>query len=122
MLCLVSVPPPRPATCRALSTAMSFFGLPSDPGIIGEHLEAQQSKFPHTRALLSSITRQYKSTDNGDSDAETDDFTRVPTAMVNRVAAMLGSEQEDELKVFLRSSYGIDGETVWQHPTTPHSH
>jgi crotonobetainyl-CoA:carnitine CoA-transferase CaiB-like acyl-CoA transferase len=91
---------------------MSFFGLPSDPGIIGEHLETQQSKFPHTRALLSTITRLYKSTDNGDSDAETDDFARVPAAMVNKVADMLSSEQEDELKVFLKSSYGIDDETV----------
>jgi len=88
-------------------------GLPSDPGVIGDPFDiAQQSKFPHTRALLSTIVRRYKPADNGDSDAEVEDFIRIPTSMVNKVVGMLVSEQEDELKLFLKSSYGISDETV----------
>ncbi|GLB43441.1 putative DUF1771 [Lyophyllum shimeji] len=71
-------------------------------------------KFPHTRALLSVIARQHKPLENYDSDADADEFNRVSPALVNRVAALLADEQEDELKTLLRTTYGMDDETLEQ--------
>ncbi|KAF5383536.1 hypothetical protein D9615_003698 [Tricholomella constricta] len=71
-------------------------------------------KFPHTRAQLSAIARQHKPLDNYDSDADGDDFNRVSSSFVNRIAALLADEQEDELKTLLKNTYGMDDETLEQ--------
>lgn len=85
----------------------------SDPGSIsGYDSSSTMSKLPHTRAQLSAIARQHKPLDSYDSDADGDDFNRVSSSLVNRVAALLDDEQEDELKVLLKSTYGMDDETV----------
>ncbi|KAG5645726.1 hypothetical protein DXG03_005422 [Asterophora parasitica] len=72
-------------------------------------------KFPHTRAQLSAIARQHRPLDsNYDSDADGDDFSRVSSPFVNRIAALLADEQEDELKALLKNTYGMDDETLEQ--------
>ncbi|KDR67921.1 hypothetical protein GALMADRAFT_257406 [Galerina marginata CBS 339.88] len=73
--------------------------------------ESGVGKFPHTRAQLSAIARQYKTYE---TDAETDDYTRVPPRLVNEVVSLLIDEREDDLKALLKSTYGIDDETVEQ--------
>ncbi|KAJ3497206.1 hypothetical protein NLJ89_g10379 [Agrocybe chaxingu] len=69
-------------------------------------------KFPHTRAQLSAIARQYKPLENYDSDAENDDYNRVPQSLVNEVVSLLVDEKEDELKTLLKTTFGMDGDIV----------
>ncbi|KAG5653332.1 hypothetical protein H0H81_001072 [Sphagnurus paluster] len=92
------------------STATFDSGFMSDSGADSSSMP----KFPHTRAQLSAIARQHKPLDNYDSDADGDDFNRVSSSFVNRVAALLADEQEDELKTVLKSTYGMDDEMVEQ--------
>ncbi|KAG6890301.1 hypothetical protein C0995_009507 [Termitomyces sp. Mi166 len=66
-------------------------------------------KFPHTRAQLSAIARQHKPLETYDGP---DEFNRVSSSFVNRVVALLVDEQEEELKALLKSTYGVDDETV----------
>ncbi|KAH9946502.1 hypothetical protein B0H21DRAFT_743133 [Amylocystis lapponica] len=69
--------------------------------------------FPHTRAQLSAIARQYKPYDN---DLDTEDG-RVNSAFVARVANLLDNEHEDELKTLLKDTFGpsVDDEELEQH-------
>ncbi|KAJ7090581.1 hypothetical protein C8R43DRAFT_1115141 [Mycena crocata] len=69
--------------------------------------------FPHTRAQLAAIARQYKQlpSDAYDQDQD-DDLTRVPQHLVDHVVALLAEEQEDDLKALLTSTYGLDDETA----------
>lgn len=69
-------------------------------------------KFPHTRAQLSLIARQHKPLDSVDSDVDGEEFSRVSPTLVSRVVALLVEEKEDELKVFLKKTYGMDDDTV----------
>jgi hypothetical protein len=69
-------------------------------------------KFPHTRAQLSAIARQYKPLENYDSDAEGEEFNRVPQSIVNEVVSLLADEREDELKALLKMNYAMDDESV----------
>jgi hypothetical protein len=69
-------------------------------------------KFPHTRAQLSAIARQYKPLDVYDSDAEADEYNRVPQSIVNEVVSLLVDEREDELKTLLKTNYVMDDESV----------
>jgi hypothetical protein len=69
-------------------------------------------KFPHTRAQLSAIARQYKPQDSYDSDAEADEYNRVPQSIVNEVVSLLVDEREDELKTLLKTNYVMDDESV----------
>ncbi|KAF8159765.1 hypothetical protein B0H34DRAFT_417010 [Crassisporium funariophilum] len=81
------------------------------------HLQQPPSssgKFPHTRAQLSAIARQYKPLESYDSDAENDDFNRVPYSLVNEIVSLLVEEKEDELKVVLKATYTMDDESVEQ--------
>lgn len=97
---------------------MSQLSLPShnsyDTDNLSEngHDPSLLPKFPHTRAQLSAIARQHKPLDNYDSDVEGDDFNRVSPSLVRKVVALLDDEHEDELKVLLKKTYGMDDETV----------
>ncbi|KZT09906.1 uncharacterized protein LAESUDRAFT_694399 [Laetiporus sulphureus 93-53] len=70
-------------------------------------------KFPHTRAQLSAIARQYKTgLESNDADPDADD-PRVDSALVGKVTALLNSEREDDLKQLLKDTFGsIDEEEV----------
>lgn len=74
-------------------------------------------RFPHTRAQLSAIARQYRPTDNNyDDEYDGDESSPVTTALVARVASLLDGEREDELKVLLKSTFGSgieDDEVCW---------
>jgi len=74
--------------------------------------EQSGSRYPHTRAQLSAIARHYKLVENYDSDAETDEYTRAPAGLVNAVVALLADEKEEELKALLRTTYGMDEDSV----------
>jgi hypothetical protein len=90
-----------------------------DPGNISDSASAHESvpthastRFPHTRAQLSSIARLYKPADSGDNDAEPDD-SRVSSSFVAKVASLLDHEHEDELKALLKATFtGLDNDMV----------
>lgn len=72
----------------------------------------QVQRFPHTRAQLSAIIRQHRSPLDGYDADDGDDLNRVSTALVNKVASLLADEQEDLLKVVLKSECGVDDDMV----------
>lgn len=77
-------------------------------------------RFPHTRAQLTAIARQYRPLDNYDDDNDDESNpSRITSAFVTRVAALLDSEREEELKTLLKDTFGpsIDDEEV---STFPH--
>ncbi|KAJ7636032.1 hypothetical protein DFH06DRAFT_1478893 [Mycena polygramma] len=67
--------------------------------------------FPHTRAQLVAIARQYKPLPTDAYDPDPDDV-RVPPELVEQVVSLLRGEQEDDLKRLLKVAYGLDDETV----------
>ncbi len=71
------------------------------------------ARFPHTRAQLTAIARQHRPLDNYDDDND-DESNRITSTLVARVASLLDSEREDELKVLLKDSFGpsIDDDEV----------
>lgn len=96
---------------------MSLLSLPSDPGNLSDSgepngPEIRPPKYPHTRAQLSALARQFKPVDSFDSDIEGDDIPRVSSSFVNRVVAMLVDEREDDLQALLTDAFGMDHETV----------
>ena len=70
-------------------------------------------RFPHTRAQLTSIARQYRPLDNYDDELD-DGTNRITSAFVARVASLLEDEREDELKTLLKDTFGptMDDEEV----------
>lgn len=70
-------------------------------------------RFPHTRAQLTAIARQYRPLDNYEDDHE-DGSNRITSALVARVASLLDAEREEDLKNLLRDSFGpaIDDDEV----------
>ncbi|CAL1714930.1 unnamed protein product [Somion occarium] len=74
-------------------------------------------RFPHTRAQLSAIARQYRPSDHYDDDPDADDSSPVTSTLVTRVASLLDNEHEDELKELLKETFGpsIDDEELSQH-------
>lgn len=80
---------------------------PDNPAELGS-----VQRFPHTRAQLSAILRQHRSPLEGYDVDESDDLSRVSTALVNRVASLLADEQEDALKGLLKSECGVDDDMV----------
>ena len=70
-------------------------------------------RFPHTRAQLTAIARQYRPLDNYDDDNE-DDSGRVTSSLVARVASLLDAEREEDLKNLLKETFGpnMDDEEV----------
>ncbi|KAF8998588.1 hypothetical protein BDQ17DRAFT_1362072 [Cyathus striatus] len=96
---------------------LSLPRLPSfDSASFPDHADIphSNSKFPHTRAQLSAIARQRKPPESYDSDAEHDDYNRVPSSLVNKVVSLLVDENEDDLKVLLKETYSMNNETVEQ--------
>jgi hypothetical protein len=71
--------------------------------------------FPHIRAVLATIARQYRS----DLDLGTiGDEGRVDSALVNRVFTLLDNEDEEQLQALLKETYSIaDDEEVRTSPT-----
>jgi hypothetical protein len=90
-----------------------------DPGNISDSASAHDSlptsvptRFPHTRAQLSAISRLYKPADSFDNDTEPDD-SRISSTLVAKVASLLDLEHEEELKALLKASFsGIDDDMV----------
>ena len=86
-----------------------------EPGSMADSSTDSMSKFPHTRAQLSAIARQYKPLEMYDvnsSDEAGDEFNRVSSSLVNRVVALLVDEQEEDLKTLLKRTYGLDEAAV----------
>ena len=78
----------------------------------GSAHEYPSTRFPHTRAQLSAISRLYKPADSGDNDAEPDD-SRITASFVAKVASLLDLEHEDELKALLKANFsGMDDDMV----------
>ncbi|KAI0343140.1 hypothetical protein BDW22DRAFT_1428572 [Trametopsis cervina] len=73
-------------------------------------------RFPHTRAQLTAIARQYRPLDNYEDDNE-GGSTGISSALVARVASLLDAEREEDLKNLLKDSFGpsIDEEELSQH-------
>ena len=67
------------------------------------------ARFPHTRAQLAELARQYKPQAD---DENTEDAQRVPPSHVVAVASLLLEEKEEDLKEHLRETYGMDDDTV----------
>lgn len=65
-------------------------------------------KFPHTRAQLAAIARQFKL---DDSESEPDD-NRLPQSFVNQIVSLLVDEKEDELKILLKTTFTMDDDSV----------
>ncbi|TFY72321.1 hypothetical protein EVG20_g693 [Dentipellis fragilis] len=106
MLSSMLAPPPPRSESGSVSDSGSFSGF--EPSLA-------PPRFPHTRAQLSSIARQYKP-DTYDSDFEGDDFTRINPGFVARIVSLLDQEREEELKSLLKDKYGdIDDESLEQH-------
>ena len=92
-----------------------------------KHIPSSQ-KFPHMRAQLASMAREYKlktldptltqSSSESDADAEDsrqeswNDSERVSSTLVRQVAALLDEEDEDGLKQLLKSQFEIDDDAV----------
>ena len=85
------------------------------PIVLTAHDSASESgsaaqRFPHIRAQLSAIYRQHKGPLEGCEDD--DESTGITTTLVTKAAALLGDEREDELKVLLKTSFGVDDDMV----------
>lgn len=66
-------------------------------------------KFPHTRAQLSVIYRHHKGgLLDGYENNDGDESSRISTSVVTKVVTLLGDEQEDKLKEFLQTNFGVD--------------
>ncbi|KAJ7746912.1 hypothetical protein DFH07DRAFT_869513 [Mycena maculata] len=70
-------------------------------------------RYPHTRAQLVAIARQYKPLpSDAYDDGGDDEQSRVPQELVDEVVALLADEEEDKLKTLLQETYGMDDEAV----------
>ena len=84
----------------------------SDTGSLSGQDPSAPPKFPHTRAQLASLARQYKVPEVFEGDPDGDD-PRVDSALVAKVVVLLSNEREDELKSLLKDTFGpIDEEDV----------
>ncbi|KAF4593252.1 hypothetical protein EYR38_008966 [Pleurotus pulmonarius] len=97
-----------------MSLSLSASGTEINSNGNGIDSGSSDSKFPHTKAQLSLIARQSKSSDNYDSDAEGDDQNRVSSNLASKVVFYLDNELEDDLKKLLKDSFGLDDETLEQ--------
>lgn len=127
------------AAATMLGSSLNGTRAPSikSPGI--SPTTPTSSKYPHTRAQLSYIARQYKpafyassgyeNTDNGDTDNlasnEADlngNRLGVSQVLASEVVLLLDEEKDEELKALLKENYGMDDESVCSrfllyHPT-----
>lgn len=107
--------PPAISVPLETTRPVSPWSTASAPSIPSVHREiSAPPKFPHTRAQLTSIARQYRPSGDYDDDPDADDSGLVTSGLVNRVASLLDSEREDELKILLKETFGptIDDEEV----------
>jgi hypothetical protein len=91
----------------AMSRTLSLPAMASYDVSQGDTDPPSASKFPHTRAQLSAIVRQH----NPQLD-HSDDYARISSSFVTKVVGLLDEENEDELKSLLKTTYGMDDETV----------
>ncbi|PFH45911.1 hypothetical protein AMATHDRAFT_88609 [Amanita thiersii Skay4041] len=84
------------------------------PGAGYQSASETSAKFPHTRAQLVAIARQYKPLDNGESCVDGEDSKCVPHYILQRVIAMLADENEDDLKVLLKETFSMDDDMLEQ--------
>jgi hypothetical protein len=94
---LLAAPRPIPDSGNISDAASAHDSLPT----------SAPTRFPHTRAQLSAISRLYKPADSCDNDTE------PGSALVAKVASLLDHEHEEELKAILKASFsGIDDDMV----------
>lgn len=98
----IPIPPP----------SLVDFGSFSDSSPLDRDYHGPQTqRFPHTRAQLSAINKQYR--DNYESDAEDEAISRISSDFVLRIVRLLDAEHEEQLKAVLRDTYpGVDDEAV----------
>ncbi|KAH9933329.1 uncharacterized protein B0H18DRAFT_1208064 [Fomitopsis serialis] len=98
-----------------ISIPLPSSNLSEAHSLTGQDLSAPP-KFPHTRAQLSAIARQHKSSlDTFEGDPDGDD-PRINSSLVGKVVMLLTNEREDELKALLKGTFGrIDEEELEQH-------
>ena len=107
--------PPAISVPLEATRPVSPWSTASAPSIPSVHREVSAPpKFPHTRAQLNSIARQYRPSGDYDDDPDVDDSGLVTSALVTCVASLLDNEHEDELKILLKETFGptIDDEEV----------
>jgi hypothetical protein len=76
-------------------------------------LTSHAQRFPHTRAQLLAIFRQQKGgSDYFDGDGDGEESSRISTSLVTKVAGLLASEQEDEVKALLKTACGVEDDMV----------
>lgn len=75
---------------------------------------ANSVKYPHTRAILTSIAATFKQQDGEgtDTDQEGEEGQRINSALVSKVASLLQDEKEDELKQLLKVAFSIPDTVV----------
>ncbi|TDL23715.1 hypothetical protein BD410DRAFT_746479 [Rickenella mellea] len=72
------------------------------------------TKFPHTKAQLSAIAKEYKPVESSGTDSD-DDSPHVSSALVKQVVGLLADDNEDQLKELLKDHFNIDDDAVDQH-------
>lgn len=92
--------PPAISFLRPTSSLSSF----SDSGSVhNDHDHSGIPRFPHTRAQLAAIARQYKPDGYGDAEG---DVSAVSSSFVGRVVGLLDGEREDDVKSLLKDTFG----------------
>ncbi|KAI0629184.1 hypothetical protein C8Q77DRAFT_1161369 [Trametes polyzona] len=76
----------------------------SDSGSVhNDNDHSAPPRFPHTRAQLAAIARQYKPDAYGDAES---DVSAISSSFVGRVVGLLDGEREDEVKSLLKDTFG----------------
>ncbi|KAI0820379.1 hypothetical protein BC628DRAFT_1330520 [Trametes gibbosa] len=86
-----------------LRPTSSLSSISDSVSIHSDHDHSGTPRFPHTRAQLSAIARQYKPDAYGDTDG---DAAAISASFVGRVVGMLDGEREDEVKSLLKDTFG----------------
>lgn len=96
---------PRPTALGLTSVGGSYDtgDIPSTPPLGGP--DTPQTRFPHVRATLAAIVKQYKPTDLDDPNG--DELARNNPALVNKVVTLLGDEDEEGIQKVLKENYAI---------------
>ena len=94
--------------CLIVFTPMA---LHDNPMSTTTYSSPSTGKFPHTRAQLSAIARQFKPQDIYDTEPEPG-YDRVSQSFLNQVVSLLVDENEDELKIILKTTFAMDDDNV----------
>jgi hypothetical protein len=99
---------PRPASLlstRSFSADTPVTGsMATPPATSSSHHNNHSVHFPHLRAVLAQLSRQYRTPN--DIDDGTDDG-RVDPALVSKVFTLLDEEQEEALQALLKEAFDI---------------